>query len=60
MKDPGLPSVIVSVLGVVALSHILVGLFGRDIPAVMASFFKGAEEIVMLGVIFVFVLAWMR
>jgi len=60
VKGPGLPSVIASVLGVVALSHILVGLFGRDIPAVMASFFKGAEEIVMLGVIFVFVLAWMR
>jgi len=60
VKRPGLPEAIASVLCVVAISHVLVGLFGRDIPAVMASFFKGAEEIVMLGVIFVFVLAWMR
>ncbi len=60
MSGPGVATVIIPVLGVVAFAQTLVTLFGKDIPGVMISFFKGAEEFVMLGLIFVFVLAWMR
>ena len=60
MREFGAAALVGSVLAIVSFAQVVVTLFGKDIPAVMGSFFKGAEEFVVLGLIFVFVLAWMR
>lgn len=56
----GIRTLVASLLFMVTFSHIIVTLFGKDIPGVVTSFFKGAEEFVILGLLFVFILAWMR
>lgn len=60
MRELGLGTLVASVFVMIAFAQIIVTLFGKDIPSVFVSFFKGAEEFVVLGLIFVFVLAWMR
>lgn len=60
MREFGTSTLFASLLLVVAFGHIVITLFGKDIPNVMISFFKGAEEFVIVGLLLVFVFAWMR
>lgn len=56
----GSSTLVTAVLLVIGVGHVIITLFSKSIPDVMMSFFKGAEEFVVLGLLFVFVLAWMR
>lgn len=60
MRVYGPITLVASVLLMAGLGHIIITLFGKSIPDVMMSFFKGVEEFVVLGLLLVFVLAWMR
>jgi hypothetical protein len=48
-----------TVLAIISFSNFLVILFGHTIPGIFITFFKLAEEYVILGTVFVFVLAWL-
>jgi hypothetical protein len=48
-----------TVIAVISFSNFLVILFGHTIPGIFITFFKLAGEYVILGTVFVFVLAWL-
>ncbi len=60
MREFSYGTLVASILLVTAFGYMLITLFGKIIPDVMMSFFKGAEEFIVLGFVFIFVLAWMR
>ena len=46
-------------IAVIAFSNIVVVLFSQTIPNVMITFFRNAGEVVILGSVFLFAIAWL-
>ena len=46
-------------IAVIAFSNIVVELFSQTIPNVMITFFRNAGEVVILGSVFLFAIAWL-
>jgi hypothetical protein len=46
-------------IAVIGFSNIVVELFSQTIPNVMMTFFRNAGEVVILGSVFLFALAWL-
>ena len=46
-------------LAVIGFSNIVVELFSQTIPNVMITFFRNAGEVVILGSVFLFAIAWL-
>ncbi|MBA4462413.1 MAG: hypothetical protein H2B00_07885, partial [Nitrosopumilaceae archaeon] len=46
-------------IAVIGFSNIVIQLFGETIPSVMMTFFKSAGEVVILGSVFLFAVAWL-
>jgi len=46
-------------IAVIGFSNIVVQLFGQTIPNVMITFFRNAGEVVILGSVFLFAVAWL-
>ena len=46
-------------IAVIGFSNIVVELFSQTIPNVMITFFRNAGEVVILGSVFLFVIAWL-
>ena len=46
-------------IAVIGFSNIVIELFGETIPGVLMTFFKSAGEVVILGSVFVFAIAWL-
>ena len=49
---------IITGIGIIAFSNIVIQLFGQTIPSVFMSFFKDVAEIVVITTVFVFALSW--
>jgi hypothetical protein len=54
-----LKTYVITVIAIISFSNFLVILFGHTIPGIFITFFKLAGEYVILGVVFVFALAWL-
>jgi hypothetical protein len=54
-----LKTYVFTALAIISFSNFLVILFGHTIPGIFITFFKLAGEYVILGTVFVFVLAWL-
>jgi hypothetical protein len=50
---------ILPALALISFSSFITILFGQTIPGIILSFFKVAGEYVILGVVFIFALAWL-
>ncbi|MGH1521605.1 MAG: hypothetical protein ACRBB2_04450 [Nitrosopumilus sp.] len=50
---------IFTALAVISFSNFVAVLFGQTIPGIIMAFFKIAGEYVILGVVFIFALAWL-
>ncbi len=46
-------------LGVLSFSYFLYVLFGQTIPNIISTFFKDVGEMIILGAVFTFALAWL-
>jgi hypothetical protein len=46
-------------IAVIGFSNIVVELFSQTIPNVMITFFRNAGEVVILGSVFLFAIAWL-
>ena len=46
-------------IAVIGFSNIVVGLFSQTIPNVLVNFFRNAGEVVILGSVFLFAIAWL-
>ena len=60
MREFGIYTLVGSVFIILAFTQILITLFGKNIPNILTSFFKGAEEFVLVGLACIFIVAWMR
>ena len=47
-------------IAVIGFSNIVVGLFSQTIPNVLVNFFRNAGEVVILGSVFLFAIAWLK
>ena len=54
-----LKTYVITVIAIISFSNFLVILFGHTIPGIFITFFKLAGEYVILGIVFVFALAWL-
>ena len=45
-------------IGIITFSNIIIELFGQTIPAIVMAFFKDVGEIVVITAVFVFALSW--
>jgi hypothetical protein len=50
---------ILTVIGVMSFSNFIFVLFGQTIPSIIWTFFKDVGEMVIVGAVFTFALAWM-
>ena len=50
---------IITAVGVLTFSNFVYVLFGQTIPNIIWAFFKDVGEIVIIGAVFVFALAWL-
>jgi hypothetical protein len=46
-------------IAVIGFSNIVVGLFSQTIPNILVNFFRNAGEVVILGSVFLFAIAWL-
>ena len=49
----------ITAIAVIGFSNIVVELFSQTIPNVMITFFRNAGEVVILGSVFLFAIAWL-
>jgi len=49
---------IITGIGIIAFSNLIVQLFGQTIPSIFMAFFKDVGEIVVITAVFVFALSW--
>ena len=49
---------IITGIGIIAFTNIIIGLFGQTIPSIFMAFFKDVAEIVAITAVFVFALSW--
>ena len=49
---------IITGMGVITFSNIVIQLFGQTIPAIVWAFFKDVAEIVVITAVFVFAFSW--
>ncbi len=49
---------IITGIGIIAFSNLIIQLFGQTIPSIFMAFFKDVGEIVVITAVFVFALSW--
>ena len=49
---------IITRIGIITFSNIVIELFGQTIPSVFMAFFKDVAEILFIAAVFVFALSW--
>ena len=55
---PALNPSIITGIGIITFSNIVIELFGQTIPSVFMAFFKDVAEIIFITAVFVFALSW--